>query len=132
MIQQASSPGQTKTGSSDLKFRILIPVRWLHSQLIKTSPELLIVEVTSRRGADHGPGNAFGDSVGPTPFHPYAYSMWASGRWYWVGQNSPFSFFHKIKDTFFIFTNNFIDLDILSMLAVSRYWLLVGRGQECC
>ena len=31
-----------------------------------------------------------------------------------------FTFFHKIKDTYFIFTNNFIDLDILSMSAVSR------------
>ena len=36
-------------------------------------------------------------------------------------------FFCKIKDTFFIFTNNF-DLDILSMSAISHYWLLVGRG----
>ena len=27
-------------------------------------------------------------------------------------------FSHEIKDTFFIFTNNFIDLDILSMLAI--------------
>ena len=33
---------------------------------------------------------------------------------------SLFTFFHKIKDTYFIFTNNFIDLDILSMSAVSR------------
>ena len=38
---------------------------------------------------------------------------------FWVGQNSAFSFFHKVKDTFLIFTNNFIDLDILSMSAVS-------------
>ena len=30
-------------------------------------------------------------------------------------------FFCKIKDTFFIFTSNFIDLDILSMSAVSHY-----------
>ena len=37
--------------------------------------------------------------------------------------------FCKIKDTVFIFTNNFIDLDILTMSAISRYWLLVGRGQ---
>ena len=29
-------------------------------------------------------------------------------------------FFRKIKDTFFIFTNNFIDLDIPSMSAISR------------
>ena len=42
------------------------------------------------------------------------------------------SFFHKIKDTFSIFTNNFIDLDILSLSALSRYWLLLGRGQGCC
>ena len=32
---------------------------------------------------------------------------------------SPYGFFHKIKNTFFIFTNNFIDLDILSMSAIS-------------
>ena len=43
---------------------------------------------------------------------------------------SLFSFFHNIKDTFFIFTKKFIDLDILSMsAAMSRYWLLMGRGQ---
>ena len=30
------------------------------------------------------------------------------------------AFFHRIKDTSFIFTNNFIDLDILSMSALSR------------
>ena len=34
---------------------------------------------------------------------------------------SPFSFLCKIKVTFFIFTNNFNDLDILSMSAISRY-----------
>ena len=45
---------------------------------------------------------------------------------------SPYVFFCKIKDTFFIFTNNFIDFDILSMSAISRYWLPVGRGQGCC
>ena len=45
---------------------------------------------------------------------------------------SLFRFFHKIKDTFFIFTNNFIDLDILSMSTVSCYWLLVGQGQGFC
>ena len=44
----------------------------------------------------------------------------------------PFRFFYKIKDTFFIFINNFIDLDILSMSAISHYWLLVGRSQGCC
>ena len=41
---------------------------------------------------------------------------------------SPFSFFCEIKDIFFIFTDNFIDLDILSISAISHYWLLVGRG----
>ena len=51
---------------------------------------------------------------------------------YWVGQKSPFSFFHKIKYTFFIFTKNFIDLDILSVSAISRYWILVGGGQGGC
>ena len=42
--------------------------------------------------------------------------------------NSLFSFFHKVKDTFFIFTINFIDLDILSMSAMSHYWLPLHRG----
>ena len=42
------------------------------------------------------------------------------------------SLFGKIRDTFFIFTNNFIYLDILTMSTVSHYWLLVGRGQGCC
>ena len=32
---------------------------------------------------------------------------------------SPYDFFHNIKSTFFIFTSNFIDLDILSTLAIS-------------
>ena len=32
---------------------------------------------------------------------------------------SPSSFFRKIKGTFFMFTNNFIDLGILSMSAIS-------------
>ena len=41
-------------------------------------------------------------------------------------------FFHKIKDSLLIFTNNFIDLDILSMPAISRYSFLVSRGQWCC
>ena len=45
---------------------------------------------------------------------------------------SLFSFFCNIKDTFFIFPNNFNDLDILSMSAISRYWPLAGRGQGCC
>ena len=35
----------------------------------------------------------------------------------------------KIKETFFMFTNNFIDLDMLSMLALSLYRLPVGRGR---
>ena len=37
---------------------------------------------------------------------------------YWVGQKVCMGFFCKIKNIFFIFTNNFIDLDILSMLAL--------------
>ena len=41
-------------------------------------------------------------------------------------------FFCNLKDPFFIFTNTFIDLDILSMSAISHYWLLVSRGQGCC
>ena len=32
---------------------------------------------------------------------------------------SPYAFFHKINDMFFIFTDNFIDLDILGMSAIS-------------
>ena len=39
---------------------------------------------------------------------------------------SPLSFFHKVKDTFFIFTNNVIDLGIVSMSANScrvKHWL---------
>ena len=34
-------------------------------------------------------------------------------------QKSSFTFFHKIKDTYSIFINNFIDLNILSVLAIS-------------
>ena len=45
-----------------------------------------------------------------------------NARWvqlmYWAGQNVCLVF-RKIKDTFFIFTNNFIDLGILSMSAIS-------------
>ena len=41
-------------------------------------------------------------------------------------------FFHKIRDIFFIFTNDFFDLVILSMLSISCYWFLVARGQGCC
>ena len=33
---------------------------------------------------------------------------------------SSYDFYHKIEDTLFIFTNNFIDLDILSILAISH------------
>ena len=42
-----------------------------------------------------------------------------------VGKKVRYVFFRKIKDTFFIFTNNFIDFNILGMSAISRYWLLV-------
>ena len=41
-------------------------------------------------------------------------------------------FFHKIKNTFFILTDNVIDLDVLRMLALSCHWPLVGRGHGCC
>ena len=34
---------------------------------------------------------------------------------------NPLCFLHKIRYTFFIFTNNFIDLDILSVLSFSQY-----------
>ena len=49
-----------------------------------------------------------------------------------LAKKSVWVFFHKIKDTFFIFTHIFINLDILSMSATSCYWLLVGGGQESC
>ena len=46
---------------------------------------------------------------------------WLKNIWfYWIGQNACMVLFHKTKDTFFIFTNNFIDLDILSMSAISH------------
>ena len=41
---------------------------------------------------------------------------------------SPLSFFHKIRDTFFIFTNNSIDLDILSM-SLSPVWCNIDCSQ---
>ena len=57
---------------------------------------------------------------------------WDSG---WAGQGKAreenwdnFDF----KKTFLVFTNNFIDLDILSRSAISCHWLLVDRGQGCC
>ena len=51
---------------------------------------------------------------------------------YWVGQKVHLVFFCKIKDIFFIFINNFVDLEILSMSDISCYWLLVGGVQGCC
>ena len=45
---------------------------------------------------------------------------------YWGGWKVHMVFFHKIKDMFFIFTNNFVDLDILSMSAICHvvlHWL---------
>ena len=33
---------------------------------------------------------------------------------------NPYGLFCKMKGTFFIFTNDFIDLDILNMLAISH------------
>ena len=33
-----------------------------------------------------------------------------------------------VIDTFFIFINNFINLDILSISGLSHYWLLEARG----
>ena len=54
------------------------------------------------------------------------------GIFFGVGQKVCYIFFYKIKYMVFIFNNNFIDLDILSMLTISRYWLLVGRGKMCC
>ena len=39
---------------------------------------------------------------------------------FWGWPKCPFSVFCKIKDIFFIFTNNFIDVDSLSTSAISR------------
>ena len=50
----------------------------------------------------------------------------------WGWPKSLLRFLHTTKDSLFIFTSNLIDLDILSMLAVSPYWLLAGRGQGRC
>ena len=53
---------------------------------------------------------------------------------YWGGQKVCLVFFCKIKDTFFIFTNNLIDFDILSMLAVSHMaecWLFSISWFDC-
>ena len=41
--------------------------------------------------------------------------MWQN---YWVGQKFV-QFFYKIKNTFLVFTNNFIDLDVLSVCSLS-------------
>ena len=58
------------------------------------------------------------------PFIPYVVSIFHSFLIVLSWPKSPFSFFHKIKVTFLIFTNNFIDLDILYMLAISHMdWL---------
>ena len=48
-----------------------------------------------------------------------------SGDIYWVGQKVSLVYFRKIKDTFTIFTNNFIDLDILSMSAIPYGRMLI-------
>ena len=45
---------------------------------------------------------------------------------YRAGQKVPM--FFSMQDTFFIFPNNVTDLDIFRTSALSRYWLLVGRG----
>ena len=62
---------------------------------------------------------------------PHLHVSWALAKWYnWLLLDWPKNLlflFHKIKDTFFIFTNNCIDLDILSMLSVSCYWLPSGQ-----
>ena len=46
---------------------------------------------------------------------------------YWVGQKVCSGFFCKIKDRVFTFSNNFIDLDILSMSAVSHVSQLMSQ-----
>ena len=59
------------------------------------------------------------DEVGPFICKYNSYGLKISGLKLLGWPKSLFSFSCKIKDTFFIFTNNFIDLDILSMLASS-------------
>ena len=62
----------------------------------------------------------------------YKYTLYITYCYLLGWPKGPFIFFHEIKGTFSIFTNNFIDLDILSTLAISPYWLLGARGQGCC
>ena len=47
-------------------------------------------------------------------------NMWPPSNYVLHWPKSPFSFSHKIKNMFFIFTNKFIDLDILSMSATTH------------
>ena len=73
--------------------------------------------------------------ISPNSCKPYIslfFSFFPTRRKIVGWPKSLFSFSRKIKDTVFIFTNYFIDLDILTMLTFSCYWLLVGRGQGCC
>ena len=61
-------------------------------------------------------------------FYPSAFlvSVTSSLHERFTWPKSLYGFFHKIKDTFSIFTSNFIDLDILSISALSRvveHWL---------
>ena len=44
-------------------------------------------------------------------------------------KKSMWLFFPEMKGKFFVSTNNLIDLDILHTLAMSHYWLLLGRGR---
>ena len=67
----------------------------------------------------------------------YAFYLDSSLNWsYWFGQKVCLVFFHKTKDTFFIFTNNLIDLGILSMSPVSLWFnvdcsQLISRSDHC-
>ena len=74
------------------------------------------------------------------PRKPHVASIWGPARpvrfpfspspssFYCVGHKVCFTF--SIKDTFFIFTSNLINLDIQRMSSISHYWCLVGRGQK--
>ena len=87
----------------------------------------------------HGLGSL--ESRNAIPYLQGVLETWPGSAWYpaplatvavagmsigpsWTNQSvglakSPFSFLHKIKDAIFIFTDNFIDLGILSMSAIS-------------
>ena len=74
----------------------------------------------------------FPQTILPDHFHLVRPILLLSKHVLGLDPKSSYGFLHKIKKTFLIFTNNCIDLDILSMPAIPCYWILLGRGQGCC